>query len=101
VTIKVSDSARAKDTRQITLNFAFIYIGLVAFGHVNYSRMLQPPLSVCQILASTFCHCEEQGKMPGTADNYLLFKLRIAPSVIYTLVSVFIKADKSFSGGAQ
>jgi hypothetical protein len=34
-------------------------------------------------------------------DKYLLFKLRVDPSVIYTLASAFIKADKSYSGGAQ
>jgi hypothetical protein len=49
-------------------------------------------LNICQILASTFCHCEERGEMPGTADNYLVGKLRIAPSVIYTLVSVFYQS---------
>jgi len=39
--------------------------------------------------------------MPGAMDKYLLFKLRIAPSVIYTVVSAFIKADESYSGGEQ
>jgi hypothetical protein len=30
--------------------------------------------------------------MPGTADNYLVGKLRIDSSVIYTLVSVFYQS---------
>jgi hypothetical protein len=99
LTIKVSDSTMAKDTRQITLGFAFIYIGLVAFGHINYGRMLQPSSIICQILTSTFCYREERGKIPGTAENYLVGKLRIAHSVIYTLVSALFKADESCSGG--
>jgi hypothetical protein len=39
--------------------------------------------------------------MPGAMDKHLLFKLRMAPSVIYTVVSAFIKADESYSGGEQ
>lgn len=39
--------------------------------------------------------------MPGAMDKYLLFKLRVTPSVIYTVVSAFIKADESYSGGEQ
>jgi len=40
--------------------------------------------------------------MPATTDKGLVFKLHIAPSVVYTLGSAFIEADESLdSGGAQ
>jgi hypothetical protein len=57
--------------------------------------------SLLKVPVESGAHCEERGEMPGTVDNYPLFKLRMAQSVIYTFVSAFIKADKSCLGGKR
>jgi hypothetical protein len=43
----------------------------------------------------------ELGATPCTIDNYLLYELRVIPSIIYTLASTSIKANRSHSGGAR